>query len=206
MRAARTLIAMEFVVLTLIIAFVALIIFALVVKANRQRRRRDQLVQWAARNGWVVTPTPAVDWATRLPGGNRKGVSVALSAVVAGRSVSVGEYSYTENSTGSPQTHQFIVVVVRLAQQYPPTAVQPRNALSKLARMGGDGFDRQFKVEGARQLVGPSLIAEHLAGTVPPWNLYRNELLAYRHGRLDQPDQIPALVSPLVRVADLLGR
>jgi hypothetical protein len=198
---------MEFVVLTLIIAFVALVIFALVVKANRQRRRRDQLMQWAARNGWTVTPTPAVDWGVRLPGGNRKGVSIALSATMGGRSVSVAEYSYTENASGSPQTHQFIVTVVRLAQSYPPVAVQPRNPLSKLAKLGGgDGFDRQFKVEGAEQLVGPTLAAEHLAGTVPPWSLYRDELLAYRHGRLDRPDQIPALVSPLLRVADLLGR
>jgi hypothetical protein len=197
---------MALVVLTLIIAFVALVVFALVVKASRQRRRRDQLVQWAARNGWSVTPTPAVDWGARLPGGNRKGVSVALSAMMGGRPVSIAEYSYTENATGSPQTHQFIVTVVRLAQSYPPVAVQPRHALSKLVKMGGDSFERQFKVEGAHQLVGPALVAEHLAGTVPPWNLYGNELLAYRHGRLDRPDQIPALVSPLVRVADLLGR
>jgi hypothetical protein len=111
-------------------------------------------------------------------------------------------------------------MVVRLAQSYHPIAIQPRTGMSKLGRRlgkddanatGDDRFDRKFKVHAsdpayARQLVGPALVAEHLAGRVPPWNLYGNELLAYQPGRLDDPGQVPALVAPLIRVADLLGR
>jgi hypothetical protein len=215
------------------VVFVVLVVAALVWKASRQRRRRERLVEWAARHGWEFTPTPAVDWASRLPGRNKRGVSLALSATIGRHPVSVGEYSYTETqvSTSSDgtggtttsttsHTHQFVVLVVRLDQSYQPVAVQPRSGLSRLGRRlgrddpnatGDDRFDRRFKVHAsdpayARQLIGPGLVAEHLTGTVPPWNLYGTELLAYRPGRLDRPEQVPALVAPLIRVADLLGR
>jgi hypothetical protein len=221
------------VVAAIAVVFVGLVVFALVQKSRRQRRRRQRLIEWAARNGWAFTPSPAVDWASRLPGRNKKGVSLALSATIGRHPVSVGEYSYTEShissapdgaggttTTTTSQTHQYIVTVVRLAQSYHPIAVQPRKAMSRLGRRlgkddpnatGNDRFDRQFKVHAddmayARHLVGPALVAEHVAGTVPPWNLHGNELLAYRNGRLDKPEQVPALVAPLIRVADLLGR
>lgn len=224
---------MELVAATVAAAFVALVVVALIRKSRRQRRRHERLTAWAARHGWAITPVPAVDWGARLPGGNRNGVSLALSARIGPYPVSVGEYSYTETHTSSSpdgiggttttttsHTHQYIVMVVRLPQPYHPIAIQPRTAMSKLGRRlgkddanatGDDRFDRQFKIHAAdpgyaRRLVGPALIAAHLAGAVPPWNLYGNELLAYQHGRLDDPDQVPTLVAPLIRVADLLGR
>lgn len=203
------------------VALAGLVILALIVRGRGQRRRHEELARWAAAHGWTVTPNPTVDWGARLPGGNRKGISLALSAVVNGRPVSVGEYSYTEThitgggadgaTTTTSHTHRFVVAVVRLNQSYQPVAVRPRSALSKLAVRGDERFDRQFTVEAAdpayaRRLIGPALAAEHVAGTVPPWSLHGTELLAYRKGRLDAPDQIPGLVSPLIRVADLLGR
>jgi hypothetical protein len=221
------------VVVAIAVVVVGLVVTAMVWEARRQRRRRERLVEWATRHGWEFTPAPAVDWASRLPGRNKRGVSFALSASVGHHPVSVGEYSYTEThvSTSSngaggtttsttSHTHHFIVLVVRLARSYQPVAVQPRSGLSKFGRRlgkddpnatGDDRFDRRFKVHTAdpryaRQLIGPGLVAEHLAGTVPPWNLYGTELLAYRPGRLDHPDQLPTLVAPLVRVAELLGQ
>jgi hypothetical protein len=75
---------------------------------------------------------------------------------------------------------------------------------------GHDSFDRRFRVQAtdpayAWSLVGPALITEHLAGTVPEWTLAGRDLLTWQSGALTDPRRIPSLAAPLVR-ADLLGR
>jgi hypothetical protein len=213
----------------LIPVFVALGVAALaalvVTSVRAERRRRERIRQWAARNGWTVTERPAVDWGTRLPGGNRRGVSLLVSGVVSGWPVGVAEYSYQTTSSdsdgsSSTTTHRYTVTVVRLAVSYPPLAVVSRGALSRLGRAvfgdkaaatGHDAFDRQFRVQArdpalARTLLGPALIAEHLAGRVPAWSLAGRDLLTWRSGWIKEPDQIATLAAPLVRVAELLGR
>ena len=113
-----------------------------------------------------------------------------------------------------------VVVVVRLGRPYPLIAVDSRGAFSKLGRKlfgdgqaatGNDEFDRRFRIATkepaiARQVVGPQLIAAHLAGTVPAWTVSGPELLTYREGTIDRPDRIPVLAEPTLRIADLLGR
>ncbi len=191
---------------------------------RRRQRRRDALSAWAAGHGWEVSFQPRHEWYRRLPGGNRRGLSVALYGQVAGRRVAVGEYSYTETITlgeqSSSHTHHFLVTVVWLPRPYPPIAVQPRGSMSKLRRVvfgagqvatGHPAFDRAFRVDTkdaalARDLIGPPLVDAHLAGTVPPWSLAGDELLAYQPGRLGDPDAIPVLGGQLATVADLLGR
>ncbi|MEV4400285.1 hypothetical protein [Nonomuraea sp. NPDC049607] len=164
------------------------------------------------------------DWAARLPGRNHSGVSLLVSGAVYGRLLGVAEYSYetsSSNSDGSSDTttHHYIVTAVRLDAQYPPIAVVHRGPLSRLGRTmfgdnaaatGHEAFDRQFRVETrnpalARALLGPALIAAHLAGRVPAWSLAGPDLLAWQPGRIKDPDQIVTLVTPLVRVAELLG-
>jgi hypothetical protein len=215
-----------------VVMLVGLIVVAAVVSARRERRRREALRQWAAWYGWTYAERPAVEWWSRLPGRDRRGVSLMLSGVVDGYPVSVGEYSYTETRTSttyaaggtststSSTTHRFVVVVVRLPRPGPSVEVQPRHGLSKLGRaIFGDGatalgyqlFDRAFRIvtkdaAAARYVVGPSLAAEHVAGRVPSWSLRGAELLTSDRGRLDDPARIPALVAPLIRVADRLGR
>ncbi|MEO3819552.1 hypothetical protein [Plantactinospora sp. B24E8] len=207
-----------------------LFVVAMVSTAKRERKRRDRLTRWAHQHGWTITPYPAVDWGRRLPGGNPRGVSLAVSAVVAGRPVSVAEYSYTEtqttttsdgqggtSTTQTTQTHSFTVVVVRLTRAYPGLTVEPRPPMSRLGQRltgggkatGHDGFDRRYRVRGGdpgtiSRLIGPALIDEHLAGTVPSWSVYGPELLSYRPGVIDMPEHIPALVGPLLRVAQHL--
>lgn len=165
------------------------------------------------------------EWAQRLPGGNRHGVSLLVSGWLRNRHVGVAEYSYTtesRNSDGSRDTttYRFIAIAVRLTASYPPLAVHARGALSRLGRaMFGDNatatghgaFDRKFRVQArdpayARTMVGPALITEHLAGRVPEWSLAGYDLLTWQYGELSDPRQIPILAAPLVRVADLLGR
>jgi hypothetical protein len=208
------------------IGLVVLLVVLVVVSVRRERERRDRIRRWAMRYGWNVAARPAVDWATRLPGRERRGVSLLVSGMVHGWPVGVADYSYTTESMAdsrgsrSTTTHYLIVTAIRLAAPYPPLAVQPRGGLSRLGRAmfgdnaaatGHDTFDRQFRVQTkdpalARTLLGPALITEHLAGRVPEWSLAGHDLLTWQSGHLNDPRQIPTLAASLVRVADLLGR
>ncbi len=170
-----------------------------------------------------------MDWP--VPGlfvlaGAGRGISLLVSGRMHNWPVGVAEYSYTTESMAdsrgsrSTTTHHYLVTAVRLTASYPPLAVQPRGALSRLGRAmfgdnatatGHDPFDRQFRVHTkdpvyARAMVGPALITEHLAGRVPEWSLAGYDLLTWQSGQLSDPRHIPALAAPLVRVADLLGR
>jgi hypothetical protein len=209
--------------------FVVLVVVMMVVSVRRERRRREALRQWATQHGWTYTERPATEWGRRLPGRSRRGVSLALSGVVNGYPVSVADYSYTETSTSttgtdstrsSSTTYHFVVVVVRLPRPGPTIEVRQRHGLGKLGRrifgdpataLGNEAFDRAFRIitkdpATARQMVGPLLAGEHVAGRVPPWSLHGAELLTYQRGRLSEPAHIPGLAAPLVRVATLLGR
>jgi len=73
-------------------AVVAVLVAIVALSSGRRRRRhRRRMRQWAGDNGWTFTPHPAVDWGSRLPGGNKNGVTQALSRVAHGRQVTVGE-------------------------------------------------------------------------------------------------------------------
>jgi hypothetical protein len=214
-------------------AVVALVVVAVVLSARRERRRREALRLWATRHEWTYAESPPTDWARRLPGGNRRGVSLVLSGMHDTYPVSVAEYHYSTTSTStssnadgtsststSTTTHRFIVVVVRLSQPGPAVEVQPRHALSKLGRamfgdkptaIGYEPFDRAFRIltkdpAAGRYLVGPALASAHVAGQVPPWSLYGTELMTYQPGHLRDPARIPDLVAPAIRIANLLGR
>ncbi|MGW5376217.1 hypothetical protein ACWESM_12295 [Nocardia sp. NPDC003999] len=75
-------------------------------------------------------------------------------------------------------------------------------------------FDSQYRIAAgdpgyARALVGPPLIAAHIARTVPPWILVGAELLTFvrTSAALRDPSAIPGYIAPLLRVAaELLGR
>jgi hypothetical protein len=166
----------------------------------------------------------------RLPGHSQRGVSLMVSGRYHGQLVSVAEYFYTTESESMADSqgrrsttttvHHLIVTAVRLNRSYPPLAVQPRGALSRLGRsMFGDNaaatghaaFDRRFRVRTrhpalAHSLLGPALITEHLAGRVPEWSLAERDLLTWQSGQIKSPDQIVTFAAPLVRVAQLLGR
>jgi len=212
---------------------VALVVVAVVVSARKERQRREALRQWAWRSGWAYAERPATEWTSRLPGRNRRGVSLMLSGVVANFPVSVAEYTYTEtrssstpgssgtsSSSTSTTTYHFVVVVVRLPRPGPAVEVVPRHGLSKLGRamfgdkptaIGYEPFDRAFRIGSrdpvaGRHLVGPLLAREHVAGQVPPWSLYGADLLTCQRGRIGDPTSIPGLAAPLIRVATLLGR
>jgi hypothetical protein len=57
----------------------------------------------------------------------------------------------------------------------------------------------------AQRLLGPTLVAEHVAGRVPIWSVAGYDLISWRTGKIE-PEKITADVSALVCVADLLGR
>ncbi|MFI5915542.1 hypothetical protein [Dactylosporangium sp. NPDC051541] len=205
----------------------ALLITAAVVSRRRERQRRERLEVWAVRNRWQYIARPANEWWRRLPGHNKRGVSLALSGVIGGRAVSVGEYSYTTTSTSpgpdgststSSQTHHFVVWVVQVRGSWPELSVHRRGAMSRFGRtlfgdrataLGYEPFDSAFRVRAARPemvrgVFGRELVAEQLSGRVPEWSLHGSELLVVESGRLAEPDGIPARLGPLVRIADLI--
>ncbi|MDG6110293.1 hypothetical protein Daura_49480 [Dactylosporangium aurantiacum] len=206
---------------------VALIVVSAVVAARRERERREALRVWAKRHGWQVVERPQVEWGRRMPGGNRRGVSLALFGTLGGRPVAVGDYSYTTTSTSTDAngathttttTHHYIAVVVRLRTPRPSVAVHRRGGGSKLWRsmfgdrataVGIEAFDRAYRVNAqdaslVRAVIGGTLIAEHVAGWLPDWSVEGNELLTFVQGRIGAPERIPAQVGPLLRVAELI--
>jgi hypothetical protein len=216
-----------------VLAIVVLLGALIAISVRRSRHDRERwafLLHQAHQQGWIISHHPHVDWTARLPGQNSGGVSVAISGIVDGRPVAAAEYSYTTSSvtmvSNSPvatsQTHEFVVFIVWMPpeQRHLSVQVERRTGVSKLGRQifgdspsatGHDEFDHKFKIvsqppELARRLVGPALIAEHLAGHVPTWSLHNGTLLTYMPGRLQDPTAIPALTAPLARVAALLGR
>lgn len=206
-----------------------LLIVAAVITRRRERERRELLHAWAVRNRWQYVPQPSTQWWPRLPGRNRRGVSLALNGTVGGRPVSVGEYSYTTTSTTTgadgttsttSQTHHFLIWVVRLRAAWPAVSVHRRGAMSRFGRtlfgdrataLGYEPFDSAYRIsaerpEMVRGLFGRELVAEQLAGRLPEWSLAGDELMAVENGRLAEPDGIPARFGPLVRIADLIER
>ncbi|UQU68108.1 hypothetical protein COUCH_18280 [Couchioplanes caeruleus] len=215
--------------LTCMAAVVALVVVAVVAGRRRERDRREVLHRWAAAHGWTVVPDPAVDWSTRLPGRNRRGVTLALTGPLWGRRASVADYSHTETTSTTTSdgqggtthgtqstTHHYTVLVVHVDRPSPYVGVQPRGTLSKWGRalfgtgtaLGHEQFDKHFQVVGepgaSPYPLNAALLAAHVAGTVPVWTLQGTDLLAMTTGRLRDPATIPQLLGPLYRVADLL--
>jgi hypothetical protein len=59
---------------------VAILVAVVAVFSGRRRRRhRARMQRWAEDNSWTFTPRSAVDWGSRLPGGNSRGVTDAFS-------------------------------------------------------------------------------------------------------------------------------
>jgi hypothetical protein len=77
--------------------------------------------------------------------------------------------------------------------------------------LGYPPFDQQFEIEAAdadraRRLIGRPLVDELVAGSGPTWTLQGYDLYTLQGSSPIVPDEIPALLSSLLRVADLLGR
>ncbi|MFD0583900.1 hypothetical protein [Dactylosporangium darangshiense] len=208
-------------------AFLALAIVVAVLSARRERRRREMLQYWAVRNQWQYQPRPQVEWWRRMPGRNRRGVTLALSGLVGGRPVSIAEYHYTTTSTTpgangatstTSSTHHYVLYVVRLPRSWPAVAVHRRGAMSRFGRtlfgdrataLGHEPFDSAYRIsadrpELVRGMFGRDLVAEHVAGRLPEWTLHGDELMTYEAGRIADPAAIPARFAALVRIADLL--
>lgn len=203
--------------------FVGLLIVAVVSSARSERERVDRVHQWAAAHGWRVDRPPHAPWTPRLPGRNSRGVGVSVTGYLGGRWVTVAEYSYQTSDggdSGGTTTHRFVVTVVHLDRPFPPLSVRPQGSWALLGRAlfgdrptatGNPLFDYAFRVDAgdpayAEAMVGPHLIAAHVAGAVPRWSLDGTDLLTYvPNVRLTDPRAIPGYAAPLLRVADLLG-
>ncbi len=206
------------------VLLVALIVVLAVRGRRKARLRWAELQLWAQENGWTLVPNPVVDWGSRAPGGNKRGVSLALYGDMWGRRTSIAEYSYTETtstsgpdgtSSSSSTTHQYVLVVVHLDRPSGYLGVQPRGVLSRWGRtlfglgseIGDEAFDKEYRLVGdpaaTPYTLTPELVAAHAAGAVPPWTIYGEDLLTWYPGRIDL-HRLGELAGPLHRVAMLL--
>jgi hypothetical protein len=203
---------------------IAAAVVLVLVARSAERKRIAHIEQWARENDWYVVRRPSVGWCARVPGRNRRGATLQVLGSSHGYLVSVTEYHYTTSSSSggstSTTTHHYLVTAVRLAAAHPPVAVAPRGPVSRLGRalfgerptaIGHPDFDRSFRLRThhpdlGRVLLGPALVTEHLAGTVPFWDLADHELITWQRGRITDPHRIPDHAVALIRVAMLLGR
>ena len=204
---------------TLCAVGVALVVVVAVFAARRARRDRNRMQQWADRNGWTLTRNPRVEWGRRLPGGNSHGIGYALSSTLAGRHVTVAQYSVTDASDGTTtNTHHHVVTVALLNRSFPSTQLEPRGRASRVknrllgpgeSTSGNPDFDREFLIRTSepsvvRQWLSPPLIAAHLNGSIPvAWSVQGNELLCHRPGRLN-PDEVSGHAAAVLPLANLL--
>ncbi|MHA6622007.1 hypothetical protein [Pseudonocardia sp. DLS-67] len=218
---------MESMIIGIPVAMWLVLIAVVVIARSRKRERLRRIAGWATAHGWSIAQDPAVGWTRQLPA--RPGrVPLLVHTRLGDLTVCVAEYTYTTvtsspspngTSTTTTTTHALLVTAVRLPHRYPAIAVVGRRALSRWGRaMFGDDaaatghaeFDRRFRIRTrhpdiARTVVGPTLIAEHLAGSVPTWSLADQDLLTWQQGRITDPEQIPVLIEPMLRVAHLLA-
>lgn len=202
------------------VALVVLVVIAAVFAHRNEQRRIAAIADWAAAHGWQFVRRPAVDWHRRLPGRAKGGVAWSAHGTVAGRRVSVAEYSWTERRTsgmGKDEsttlvTHRYVVAVVHLDRPLGTLEIESRGSVSRLSRrMFGAGpvtgdaeFDRRFKVTGDLA-VPPRLIAAYLTGGVPAaWALQDADVITWRDGTLTDPERLPGQADPALRVTHLL--
>lgn len=202
---------------------VALLVLLIVLAHRREKARRQALERWALANEWQIIRRPQVEWGRRMPGRNKRGVSLAVSGTLRGRPATIAEYAYTTttgsaNGATSTETHRFVLLLVLLGREHPTMAVYRRSSLSKLGRtlfgdkptaIGYEPFDGTYRVTAGdagsvRSVLAPALVNEHVKGALPPWSLEGRQLLTYRVGRIGDPATIPAQLEPLLRVADLI--
>ncbi|GAB2509620.1 hypothetical protein [Nocardia heshunensis] len=204
---------------------IVLMIVLIPITIRAERARKTRIREWAAACGWHFQERASAAWTGRVPGHNRHGIGVTVTGHMGGRWVSVSEYAYqtTSHSGDSTQTdtHHYIVAVAQLDRPHPPLAVRGRGLVSMFGRaLFGDKptatgnvlFDARFRIDAAdpahaKAMVSPSLVAAHIAGTVPQWSLYGNELLMYTKvsGKIQDPRLIPWHAGQISHVADLLG-
>jgi hypothetical protein len=186
---------------------------------GKRHRRWVRLREWARDNAWTLVAEPVVDWGSRLPGGNKHGVTLALSGAVGGRRTSIGEYSFDEavttTSGHTTTTHEYVVLVLHLDRPSGYLGVLPSDVLERWGRtllgvgttIGVGDFDERHRVVGdpgrASYALSAELVAAHVAGVAPPWTLYGTELVTWYPGRIDL-DHLGEQVGPLHLVARLL--
>lgn len=126
---------------------------------------------------------------------------------------------------GDSAGSKFLGALARVAEEKGFTEEMDRQVVPSIVTIGHPAFDDKFRVVAthplrgyadhrgnyatqdrqlAQRLLGPALVAEHLAGRVPGWSVAGYDLISWRQGRIE-PEKITADVSALVRVADLLG-
>jgi hypothetical protein len=194
-----------------------------VAAAQRERDRVATLRGWAEASGWQFVQRPTRSVVRHLTGrGGRP--TLLLAGYLNGRGVALLEHEVTETTgsgeSSSTQTHYYVDTEVRLRQSFPSVKVTRRGKVSRLGRsIFGDratavnleAFDSVYRVEArdadaARRVLSPPVVAAQITGQLPNWNWHVEgvSLHCRRGGRIGPPAGIPAQVTRLLYLADLL--
>jgi hypothetical protein len=197
------------VLLSVILAALALLVIIGVTAAVHMKKQRAALQDWAATRGWTYTPGGGGPWLQYLPQGNAgRGVWHQLDGARDGRRVTVADYYYSTASTDTdPQagsrtstiSRGLTVVVVGLTTGHRPVELRAR-VLGKLGAAvanavglppdnltGVEEFDRRYRVHAqpeAAALVTPQVIQATLNGGLPAWQIRGDRLIIPWPGKM----------------------
>jgi hypothetical protein len=186
---------------------------------QEDRARVAGLEKWALANDWRFVRHPAVDWPGRVREHSTDRLKFALYGLVDGRAVAIAECDFSSASnTSEPRTDPVVLLMAELRQPAQTVAVHRRTAWEQSDRrraldrptfVGVEAFDHEYRIvapdpRAARAVVGPALIAEHVAGTLPDWSVQGREVLTCRPGQIGVFIGIPGQFTSVMRVADLI--
>jgi hypothetical protein len=180
--------------------------------------RKSGLRKWALANDWRYVRRPAIDWSGRVRDGFTGPVAFALYGVVAGRPVAIAECFLSKQNSAKQEPEPFVLLMAGLREPVPAVAVhrrldwertERRLALDRPTFVGDDVFDQEYRVvapdsAAARAVVGPALIAAHVAGKLPDWSVRGTEVLTYRAGDVGMFTSIPNQFTSVMLIADLI--
>jgi len=197
----------------LLVAFVALVVAAMVGVFVLERKRRERLMQFALMRGWQYAGEDPglVDLFTGDPfgaGEDREARNV-LTGQESGRPFTAFDYSYETRSTDSKghtttTTHRFGICAVPLPAPLGTVEVVPENVLTRMAGAVGvlsdidlesEGFNRRFRVRaGDRKLACDVLTPctmEYLLSVAPEaWRMEGGHVVSWHPGRLDAAEVV----------------
>ncbi|WP_148613092.1 hypothetical protein [Nocardioides rubriscoriae] len=203
------------------LAFIALVVVAIVASVRARQRRMDTLASYAAQREWRYRPD-GTGLEDRFPGdpfgrGHARSATNVVEGTYEGRAFLAFDYHYTTGSGDDSTRHGCSVVTMHLGglrQPVPMLQVAPTRGLAKFFHgllghdlaIGDPVFDDLFLVrtdspELARDVLHPDLRAMLAAYQDRAWRLQGDSLLMFRSGQ-HSPGEIDAVLASMKAILD----
>jgi len=206
----------------LVALFLVVAVAAIVYSYLAAKKRREQMLAFAASRGWTFAPEVPllVDRFTGPPFGlgfGRRAYNV-LFGKHDGRDLVSFDYEYKTQSTNGKQTtttvHRFSVLGLSMGMVMPPLSVDPENFMDRfVGRLSGNDidmeseeFNRTFTVgcpdrKFASDVLHPQMMEFLLAHRQLGWRFEQDSLLVIAQGKRT-PEQIDATLGVMDGITD----